>query len=105
MFSTVVALVFVALIFDYINGFHDAANSIATVVSTRPCRRARRSSGRRSSISSRRSPSGPRSRRQSLRDDRHQIVTFAVVFGGLSGAIIWDLITWFSACRPVRRTR
>lgn len=31
----VVILVFFALIFDYINGFHDAANSIATVVSTR----------------------------------------------------------------------
>ena len=31
---TVVALVAVALAFDYINGFHDAANSIATVVST-----------------------------------------------------------------------
>jgi len=29
------AAIFVALIFDYINGFHDAANSIATVVSTR----------------------------------------------------------------------
>src|SRR5258708_23095144 len=31
----VVAILFVALIFDFINGFHDAANSIATVVSTR----------------------------------------------------------------------
>ena len=31
----VVGLVGVALAFDYINGFHDAANSIATVVSTR----------------------------------------------------------------------
>ena len=31
----VAALILVALIFDYINGFHDAANSIATVVSTR----------------------------------------------------------------------
>src|SRR5258706_126411 len=30
----VLAIVFVALIFDFINGFHDAANSIATVVST-----------------------------------------------------------------------
>jgi len=28
-------LIFVALVFDFINGFHDAANSIATVVSTR----------------------------------------------------------------------
>jgi len=35
MLLTVVALILVALIFDYINGFHDAANSIATVVSTR----------------------------------------------------------------------
>jgi inorganic phosphate transporter, PiT family len=31
----VVFIVFVALVFDFINGFHDAANSIATVVSTR----------------------------------------------------------------------
>ena len=31
----VAGLILVALIFDYINGFHDAANSIATVVSTR----------------------------------------------------------------------
>lgn len=29
------AIIIVALIFDYINGFHDAANSIATIVSTR----------------------------------------------------------------------
>ncbi len=31
----VLAIILVALIFDYVNGFHDAANSIATVVSTR----------------------------------------------------------------------
>ena len=31
----VVAIIGVALAFDFINGFHDAANSIATVVSTR----------------------------------------------------------------------
>ena len=35
MLTTVVLIVLVALIFDFINGFHDAANSIATVVSTR----------------------------------------------------------------------
>ena len=35
MLSIVVFIVFVALVFDFINGFHDAANSIATVVSTR----------------------------------------------------------------------
>ncbi|HEX2441020.1 MAG TPA: inorganic phosphate transporter [Methylomirabilota bacterium] len=35
MLSIVVFIVLVALVFDFINGFHDAANSIATVVSTR----------------------------------------------------------------------
>src|ERR1700678_4508037 len=34
-FDLVVFIIGVALIFDFINGFHDAANSIATVVSTR----------------------------------------------------------------------
>src|SRR5512134_4123884 len=33
--SVVIGLILVALAFDFINGFHDAANSIATVVSTR----------------------------------------------------------------------
>ena len=35
MLTLVVFIVFAALVFDFINGFHDAANSIATVVSTR----------------------------------------------------------------------
>jgi PiT family inorganic phosphate transporter len=35
MSTTVVIIILLALAFDYINGFHDAANSIATVVSTR----------------------------------------------------------------------
>ena len=34
-FGLVVLIIVVALIFDYVNGFHDAANSIATVVATR----------------------------------------------------------------------
>ena len=37
-FSIVVFLVVLALAFDFMNGFHDAANSIATVVSTRVLR-------------------------------------------------------------------
>lgn len=35
MLTLVVVIIFVALIFDFLNGFHDSANSIATVVSTR----------------------------------------------------------------------
>lgn len=35
MFVFLVTIIVLALIFDYINGFHDAANSIATIVSTK----------------------------------------------------------------------
>lgn len=34
-FTILIAIIILALIFDLINGFHDAANSIATVVSTK----------------------------------------------------------------------
>ncbi|MEZ5421073.1 MAG: hypothetical protein R2708_27565 [Vicinamibacterales bacterium] len=55
--SFVIVVVVAALVFDYINGFHDAANSIATVVSTRACcRRGKGGRGRRSSTSR---PSSP----------------------------------------------
>ena len=33
--SLIIVVIILALVFDYINGFHDAANSIATVVSTK----------------------------------------------------------------------
>jgi len=33
------------------------------------------------------------------------VVTFAVIFAGLFGAIVWDLITWHFGCRRVRPTR
>src|SRR3954470_16083618 len=35
MLTLIIFFVFLALIFDFLNGFHDAANSIATIVSTR----------------------------------------------------------------------
>ena len=34
-FTLAVIIIAIALVFDYINGFHDAANSIATIVATR----------------------------------------------------------------------
>ena len=37
-----IGLIVVALAFDFLNGLHDAANSIATIVSTRVCGRAMR---------------------------------------------------------------
>ena len=35
VFGLAVFIIAIALLFDYINGFHDAANSIATIVATR----------------------------------------------------------------------
>ena len=33
--ASIIFLVFLALVFDFLNGFHDSANAIATIVSTR----------------------------------------------------------------------
>src|SRR4029077_2000819 len=91
----VVALIGVALIFDYINGFHDAANSIATVVSTRVL-----SPGKAViwaaffNFVAAFTFGTPVARTVGAGMIDINIVTFAVVFGGLTGAIIWDLITW-----------
>src|SRR6266446_8722 len=96
MFWLVVALIVVALFFDYINGFHDAANSIATVVSTRVL-----SPGKAviwaaffNFIAAFTFGTAVARTVGSGMIDIH-IVTFSVIFGGLTGAIIWDLITWY----------
>src|SRR5437867_2327107 len=96
MFWVVVALILVALFFDYINGFHDAANSIATVVSTRvlsPGKAVIWAAFFNFIAAFAFGTAVARTVGAGMIDIR--IVTFAVVFGGLAGAIIWDLITWY----------
>lgn len=94
--GAVIFLVFVALVFDFLNGFHDAANSIATVVSTRVLKphqavlmaaffnfaalfifqlKVATTIGRGIVEPS--------------------VVDQYVVFGALTGAIAWNLITWW----------
>jgi PiT family inorganic phosphate transporter len=92
----VTALILVALIFDYINGFHDAANSIATVVSTRvlsPGKAVIWAAFFNFVAAFTFGTAVARTVGSGMVDIN--VVTFAVIFGGLSGAIIWDLITWF----------
>jgi len=92
----VAGLILVALFFDYINGFHDAANSIATVVSTRvlsPGKAVVWAAFFNFIAAFAFGTAVARTVGAGMIDIR--IVTFAVVFGGLSGAIIWDLITWY----------
>jgi PiT family inorganic phosphate transporter len=100
LMAFVVLIIIVALIFDYINGFHDAANSIATVVSTRVL-----------------SPGVAvvwaaffnfiafavlgTSVAKTIGADLINIQLIAeqwqlwVLFSGLVGAIVWNLITWY----------
>ena len=92
----VIFIIFVALVFDFTNGMHDAANSIATVVSTRVL-----------------------TPRQAVAWAaffnfvaflvfgtavattigkgliKIEDVTVEVIFAGLVGAILWNLITWY----------
>jgi len=90
------AIILTALVFDYINGFHDAANSIATVVSTRVLSPGKAviwaaffnfiaAFGFGTAVA------------QTVGAGMVDlsVVTFGVIFAGLTGAIVWDLITWY----------
>ncbi len=93
----VLAIVFVAFIFDFINGFHDSANSIATIVGTRvlsPARGCR--VGRRVQLLGAVLRRGRPSRRPSRPGSSTlQIVEPNLIFAALLGAIVWNLITWY----------
>src|SRR3954469_6463962 len=96
MFYIVVALILVALIFDYINGFHDAANSIATVVSTRvlsPGQAVIWAAAFNFIAAFTFGTAVAKTIGKGMIDITQ--VTFAVIFAGLIGAIVWDLITWY----------
>ena len=96
MITTLIIIISLALVFDFINGFHDAANSIATVVSTRVL--------------------SPRlavlwaaffnfiaflvfglhvANTIGKGIVRTDIVDFTVIGSGLIAAIIWNLLTWW----------
>jgi PiT family inorganic phosphate transporter len=95
MTAFILTVIVVALIFDYINGFHDAANSIATIVSTR--------------VLSPRSAViwaaafnfiafvifEPTVARNIAKGVDPAFVTPNVLFAALLGAIIWNLATWW----------
>ena len=95
-FALVVLVIVVALIFDYINGFHDAANSIATVVSTRvlsPGHAVIWAAFFNFIAAFVFGTAVARTVGSGMVDIN--IVTTSVILAGLTGAIIWDLITWY----------
>src|SRR5512146_1545192 len=95
-YQLVILIIAVALVFDYINGFHDAANSIATVVSTRVL-----SPGKAVIWAAFFNFAAAFFFGTKVANTIGKgmislsAVTLVVVFAGLIGAIIWDLITWY----------
>jgi PiT family inorganic phosphate transporter len=96
MTTFLIVIIILALIFDYINGFHDAANSIATVVSTKVLTPFQavlwaalfnfvayfifKDHGVANTIAKTVKPN---------------FITLEVIFSGLIAAIIWNLFTWW----------
>ena len=86
----------VALFFDFVNGFHDSANAIATVVGTRVLRPLYAVG-----IAAVANFAGPFIFGTAVAHTvgkgiiQPSFSTVDVIFAGLIGAIIWDLVTWY----------
>lgn len=95
MVSLLIAVLLMALIFDYINGFHDAANAIATVVSTGvlPIRTAVIMAGIFNFVGAITGTAVAKTIASGFADPA--IVSQTVVLSALLGASIWNLVTWW----------
>lgn len=93
--TLVVLVVLAAIAFDYINGFHDAANAIATVVSTGvlPMRTAVLAAGLFNFAGAMTGTAVAKTIASGFADPA--VVTQTVVLSTLFGAIAWNLITWW----------
>src|SRR5262247_2678993 len=94
--SLLAFIILIALAFDYINGFHDAANSIATVVSTRvltPIQAVAWAALFNFVAAFGFGVQVARTVGKGVVDTA--IVDHWVILGGLVGAITWNLITWY----------
>ncbi len=92
----VIFVIIVALFFDFVNGFHDSANSIATVVSTRvlPPKYAVAWAAFFNFVAA--FTFGVGIAKTIGKGIIHpEIVDIYVILGGLIGAIAWDIITWY----------
>lgn len=96
MIAFVLFIIVVALAFDFINGFHDSANSIATIVGTRvlsPGAAVLWAAVFNFSALFIVGTAVAKAFGGGFID--MQVVDANVILGGLLGAIIWNLITWW----------
>ncbi len=95
---SVVAIIGLALVFDFVNGFHDAANSIATVVSTRvltPLQGVIWAAFFNFVAAFTFGTAVAHTIGAGLIDVNQ--VDNLVIFSGLVGAVVWDILTWYFA--------
>ncbi|HEY3363632.1 MAG TPA: inorganic phosphate transporter [Symbiobacteriaceae bacterium] len=90
-----VVVIILAVAFDFINGFHDTANAIATVVSTRVLspRAAIMMAAGLNVIGALTSTAVANAIAKGI--VKPEMVTLDVLIGGLVGAITWNLLTWY----------
>jgi len=96
--TLVVVVIAVALIFDFINGFHDAANSVATIVATRVLSpfQAVVWAAFWNFISAFSFGTGVAATIGTSLVDQKSLTLYTIM-AGLIGAIVWDLLTWWWA--------
>src|SRR5690242_11609152 len=100
MFGLILFIIFVALVFDFLNGFHDAANSIATVVSTRvltPSQAVIWAAFFNFVAAFLFGTNVAGTIGKGLIQQDPKFLDVYVVMAGLLGAIIWNIITWLLA--------
>ncbi|HEU0152995.1 MAG TPA: inorganic phosphate transporter [Arenimonas sp.] len=93
----VLAVILTALVFEYINGFHDTANSIATVVATKvlnPTQAVALAAGM-NLIGALAGTAVAKTISSGLIDDQVVVVTSQLIICALAGGIVWNLITWW----------
>src|SRR6185437_9427352 len=96
----VIGIIIVALFFDFLNGFHDAANSIATVVSTRvlsPTQAVIWAAFFNFVAAFLFGTAVAGTIGKGLIQNDPKFLSISVVFAGLMGAVIWNIITWLLA--------
>jgi PiT family inorganic phosphate transporter len=91
----VIVIIAVALTFDYINGFHDAANSIATVVATRVLSPGQAVIWAAFWNFAAAFAFGTMVAKTVVKGVNMDVISTYVILAGLIGAIAWDLITWY----------
>jgi phosphate/sulfate permease len=93
----ILIVILIALIFEYINGFHDTANSIATVVSTKVLtpRQAVMLAAVTNLIGAMLGTAVAKTISSGLVDGKVVTVTSEMVVCALAGGILWNLLTWW----------